>query len=163
MYKVTLGWHDSRSFIYFFFLAVNITIESEGLLTAEAGGYAPGKGIGPGIGHEQGSSGGSHGGTGGRGSSTTYAEPAYDSVHWPRQFGSGGGTVDAVSAGFGGGAIFLRASNFIEVDGEVQADGETAVDTAVGGGAGGSITLETKDFFGNFISSLCFWMFLVAN
>ena len=30
------------------------------------------------------------------------------------------------------------------------------MDTAVGGGAGGSITLETKDFFGNFIFSLCF-------
>ena len=36
------------------------------------------------------------------------------------------------------------------------------MDTAVGGGAGGSITLETKDFFGNFISSL-FCMFLLAN
>ena len=133
------------------FSATNITIESEGLLSAESGGYAPGVGIGAGIGHATGSSGGSHGGTGGRGSSTTYAGLSYDRVQRPRQFGSGGGTVGSVSSGFGGGAIFLNATKYIEIDGTVQANGGTASDTGVGGGAGGSVILETKDFLGKCI------------
>ena len=135
-------------FIFFNFTATNITIDTEGLLTAEAGGYAPGKGPGQGIGHDTGSSGGSHGGTGGRGSSTTYAGLAYDSIRRPRQLGSGGGTTRSVTNGYGGGAIFLKASKYVEIDGELQANGGTGSDTAAGGGAGGSIVIETQDFLG---------------
>ena len=136
-----------RSFCYF--SATNITIDTEGLLSADSGGHAPGVGIGAGIGHATGSSGGSHGGTGGRGSSTTYAGLSYDRVQRPRQFGSGGGVVGSASSGFGGGAIFMNATNYIEIDGTVQANGGTASESGVGGGAGGSILLETEDFLGN--------------
>ena len=133
---------------FIYLTATNITIDTEGLLTAESGGYAPGKGPGQGIGHDTGSSGGSHGGTGGRGSSTTYAGLAYDSIRRPRRLGSGGGTTRSVTNGFGGGAIFLKASKYVEIDGELQANGGTGSDTAAGGGAGGSIVIETEDFLG---------------
>ena len=136
------------SFIFLNLTATNITIDTEGLLTAESGGYAPGKGPGQGIGHDTGSSGGSHGGTGGRGSSTTYAGLAYDSIRRPRQLGSGGGTTRSVTNGYGGGAIFLKTSKYVEIDGELQANGGTGSDTAAGGGSGGSIVIETQDFLG---------------
>ena len=109
-------------------------------------------GAGPGIGHATGSSGGSHGGTGGQGSSATYAGQAYDSVHTPRQYGSGGGTDRTVSTGYGGGVIFMKATNYIEIDGTVQANGGTASEDGVGGGAGGSIFLEAEDFLGIYAS-----------
>ena len=133
---------------HFSFAATNITVESEAYLTANSGGYAPGSGPGAGLGHDTGSSGGSHGGTGGQGSSATYAGQAYDSVHTPRIFGSGGGTNRTVSTGYGGGAIYMQASNYIEIDGTVRANGGTASEIGVGGGAGGSVFLEAQDFLG---------------
>ena len=131
-----------------FFPATNITVESAAYLTADSGGYAPGSGEGAGIGHATGSSGGSHGGTGGQGSSATYTGQAYDSVHTPRFFGSGGGTDRTVTTGYGGGAIYIEATNYIEVDGTIRANGQTASETGVGGGAGGSVYLSAKDFLG---------------
>ena len=128
--------------------ATNITIESEAYLTADSGGYGPGNGEGAGIGHATGSSGGSHGGTGGRGSSSTYAGQAYDSVHTPRLYGSGGGTDRPVTTGYGGGVIYMKATNYIEIDGTVRVNGGSASETGVGGGSGGSVYLEAEDFLG---------------
>ena len=130
------------------FAATNITVEAEAYLTANSGGYAPGAGPGAGLGHDTGSSGGSHGGTGGQGSSASYAGQAYDSVHTPRIFGSGGGTNRTVTTGYGGGAIYMMATNYIEIDGTVRANGGTASENGVGGGAGGSVFLEAQDFLG---------------
>ena len=134
--------------IEFFSPATNITVDSEAYLTADSGGHAPGVGVGAGIGHATGSSGGSHGGTGGEGSSADHTGQAYDSVHTPRLFGSGGGTDRTVSTGYGGGAIYIEATNQIEVDGTIRANGQTTSDTGVGGGAGGSVYLSAKHFLG---------------
>ena len=104
--------------------------------------------MGAGIGHATGSSGGSHGGTGGEGSSADHAGQAYDSVHTPRLLGSGGGTDRTVNTGYGGGAIYIEATNQIEVDGTIRANGQTATDTGIGGGAGGSVFLSARHFLG---------------
>lgn len=130
--------------------AINITIESEGILSASTGGYLPGGGDGAGIGSSDGSSGGSHGGLGGQGSGLTaaYAGLAHGSVHRPSAYGSGGGTSGGATVGRGGGVLELIAAGYIEVDGELRADGEDATETATGGGAGGSIYMESSTFSG---------------
>ena len=127
---------------------MNITIESEGILGVSEKGYAAGSGVGAGIGHSKGSSGGSHGGVGGMGIGTSYAGLAHDSTHKPIAYGSGGGTTGTVSSGRGGGILSLVASGYVEIDGEMLADGQDASSTAVGGGAGGSIFLQAATFSG---------------
>ena len=42
----------------------------------------------------------------------------------------------------------MQASNYIEIDGTVRANGGTASEIGVGGGAGGSVFLEAQDFLG---------------
>ena len=130
------------------FIAINITVESEGILSASEGGYLPGGGIGAGIGSTDGSSGGSHGGLGGEGSAVAYSGLAHGSVHYPTAYGSGGGTDGTATLGRGGGVLELIATGYIEVDGEVRADGEDATESGTGGGAGGSIYMSSKTFAG---------------
>lgn len=128
--------------------AVNITVESEGVLSASSGGYKANGGDGAGLASITGSSGGSHGGLGGSGSDSSYARLAYGSVRLPNDYGSGGGAVGESNSGCGGGILSLIASGYIEVDGEITADGEDASETGAGGGAGGSIYMEANTFSG---------------
>lgn len=137
-----------RLFYFLFSIAVNITIESEGILSVSHGGYEAGGGVGAGIGHSRGSSGASHGGVGGKGSGTAYATLAHDSVHRPTDYGSGGGNVSKATTGHGGGVLDLVASGYVEIDGVLTADGQDASETAVGGGSGGSIFLKAGVFSG---------------
>lgn len=76
--------------------AVNITVDTDGVVDAEGLGYGPG--VGPGAGIQDpthlilAGSGGSHGGLGGKGSSVSLAGLAYDNVLYPTEYGSGGNT-----------------------------------------------------------------------
>ena len=95
---------DIRCFInknyyyYLCFAAVNITVDTGGVVDAEGLGYGPG--VGPGAGlqdpttdpYKLAGSGGSHGGLGGRGSVLSPAGSAYDNVLYPTEYGSGGNT-----------------------------------------------------------------------
>ena len=106
-------------------------------------------------------SGGGHGGRGGTGENTyTYGGYAYDDPYRPWLPGSGGTTYnDWAAGGYGGGAIIVSASNgTIAVYGEINADGERGDVNATGdnkegnplggGGAGGTIFLESRYFVG---------------
>ena len=77
--------------------AVNITVDTDGLIQAAGRGWRAAGGPSPGLPHDSGGSGGSHGGLGGTGTSTLHAQGAYDSTRLPRGAGSGGSVV---SAGF---------------------------------------------------------------
>ncbi|KAH3816413.1 hypothetical protein DPMN_117929 [Dreissena polymorpha] len=137
-----------KSCIFFSNAAINITVESEGILSASNGGFLPGGGVGAGIGNVKGSSGGSHGGMGGHGTGTNSSGWAHDSTLKPTAYGSGGGSDGTGTVGRGGGVLELKASGFVEVDGTISADGEAATEKGIGGGAGGSIYVEAGHFAG---------------
>lgn len=67
-----------------------IQLHTSSLLTARGRGYGSTNGPGAGVSSLRGGSGGGHGGTGGRGYATKVGV-AYDSVTYPREYGSGGG------------------------------------------------------------------------
>ena len=99
----------------------------------------PGRGQGGGVN----GGGGGHGGVGGSLGGSTYG-----SLTAPRDLGSGGGTWDSgTPGGRGGGAIRLRASHTLMVDGEIRASG--ALGDSGGGGAGGSIYATAANFTGS--------------
>jgi hypothetical protein len=75
---------------------------------------------------------------------------AYGSVIFPEDYGSGGGVTWSAETGHGGGVLHLTASGYIEVDGEIKADGEDASEDGVGGGAGGSVWMKADSFSGKF-------------
>ena len=132
-----------------YFSAVNITIDTEGLLDATGRGFALGKGTAPGFPDPNGGSGGSHGGLGGKGNGNTQSSQAYSSVGQPDQYGSGGSTgIGPSDGGDGGGIIYLKALHNMEIDGDIKADGNSAKTPTAGGGSGGSIILNTQHFTG---------------
>jgi len=123
----------------------SLTIQSNGLLTADGLGYAaskgPGKG-GPGswAGPQPGGAG--YGGLGGNGSGPVGGS-TYGSLYTPADLGSGGGsTFDGASVvangGAGGGAIKLVVTNELIVDGAISANGLNGGASTFGGGGGGS-------------------------
>lgn len=65
----------------------------------------------------------------------------------PLHYGSGGSVTPGVKSS-GGGIIFLKAHNYMEIDGSVLAYGMDALNYGAGGGAGGSILLEAPHFSG---------------
>ena len=91
---------------------------------------------------------GSHGGRGGitSGSHLQKGEAvSYGNTKIPRDYGSGGG---GPCGGSGGGVIVLRATDFIQVDGKVSANGVDGA-SGCGGGSGGSIYFDTVDMRGS--------------
>ena len=80
-------------FIYLCLSAINITVDTDGLIQAAGRGWRAGAGPSPGLSSDSGGSGGSHGGLGGRGTNTAHAEGAYDDVRHPDGAGSGGSVV----------------------------------------------------------------------
>ncbi|KAK3576663.1 hypothetical protein CHS0354_004948 [Potamilus streckersoni] len=129
--------------------AVNITVDTEGLVNASNQGWPPNSGPGAGVSNSQGSSGGSHGGLGGMGSGVSYAGLAYGKLHSPMDYGSGGGAGSTVKdSGLGGGVVYMEARNVFEMDGIIMADGGDAEANDVGGGSGGSILLKAGSFIG---------------
>ena len=109
------------------------------------GGYGPGAGAITGYG----SGGGAHGGNGGDGQSSIGGD-AYGSFTEPITLGSGGGNTD-VYAGEGGGALQLTVGGTSTIDGTISANGRKGSDDnfdARGGGAGGSIWIDSSTFAG---------------
>ena len=135
--------HTHCSHIWWILTATNITIDAEGLLTATGQGWEQGKGLAPGINSTDGGSGGSHGGLGGKGSGGTSASVAYGNVRLPTEYGSGG---PEDGEGTGGGIIYLKALQNMEIDGDISVDGNKSKS---GGGSGGSIILQSTHFTGN--------------
>jgi len=140
---------DQVSTIFFFTLAVNVTIDTEGLIDAVGRGWKPGYGSAPGIVSTSGGSGASHGGLGGRGNGNTISSPSYSNVQQPTKYGSGGSVGTGTSdGGEGGGILYLKASHNMEIDGDIKVDGKTAETITSGGGSGGSVLLEAPHFTG---------------
>jgi hypothetical protein len=151
--------------------ADNIIIESGTVITADGQGQTGatvscGDGNGPGKGKggegtlEGGGGGASHGGLGALGESGGGRDGTYGSSNQPVASGSGGGAggesgcnANTEDGGEGGGIIILNATNTLNVNGTLSADG-TAGDTSSvggggGGGSGGSIWFISKTLIGS--------------
>ena len=151
----------------------SLTVHSNAFISAYNRGFAgggalsdagidgyPATGFGPGGGESDtnGSNrgGGGHGGKGGCGIATSRGV-AYDDAYRPSLAGSGGGAryCNRLSLS-GGGCIRIAAKTDICLDGTISADGGQTVDSnssmqewgAGGAGAGGTILLDCKRFFG---------------
>ena len=129
-------------------IASNVDVKAGGFLSLNAKGYAPGQGPGAGnmIGY---GGGGGYGGDGGSGTSGGLGGAAYGSMANPTDFGSGGGNA------WGGGALRLRVSQELTVNGIISANGQTTGGKSVGGngGAGGSLWLEAGKLIGRGVIS----------
>ena len=154
------------------FTVGDFVVEEGGIVSSNGRGFGGGtscgygtqksyKGKGPGGGDRIGNSGnvgqnkyigGGYGGIGGwsvTGGSTSGL--SYGDEWRPFLAGSGGAGQNWASvAGAGGGAIYVTASKSIRIDGSLSANGGQRyfADSSVGGGAGGSIWLETPVFSG---------------
>jgi hypothetical protein len=93
---------------------------------------------------------GAGGGHGGRGASCKVSNDtnwggdvyAWSTLDWPWSYGSMGGGMSADQfGGYGGGRVMLRTTNFLNVDGEVLAEGGVG-SLKGGGGSGGSIIIQ---------------------
>ena len=73
--------------------AINITVDTDGLIQASGRGWKAGEGPSPGLSSDSGGSGGAHGGLGGRGTHTSHSQGAYDDTRHPGGAGSGGSVV----------------------------------------------------------------------
>ena len=140
----------------------------DGVLYAEGAGYqapltGPAAGTGPGggqAGSSSGAGGGAYGGDGGiggydSGDPINAGGTAYGTLGTPViDMGSSGGTTSSVTGGNGGGAISLVA-DYIEINGEVNVDGNDGQmpggGQGGGGGAGGGLLLiaDTLIFTGS--------------
>ncbi len=123
-------------------VAANIVIENGARVNADALGY--GAALGPaGAG---GNSGGTHAGVGGTGPWCCANTNVYGDEIEPVALGSGGGGYDGLgggSGGAGGGAIELNAREYLALDGEISANGQSMNTTrGDGGGAGGSVYIN---------------------
>ena len=130
-----------------------LTIESNALVSATAGGYAgspsrgnPGSGPGWGDSLSGGSGGGgSYGGQGGYSGALSPGGGTYGSSNAPVHPGSGGGAGWSWAGGAGGGAVRLDVSGGVTLDGTVEAN---ALNIRGGGGSGGSILITCGRFSG---------------
>ncbi len=113
------------------------------------GGTGPG--AGPGSGKKYNPTGG--GGFGGVGGGVgSVGGVSYGSAHQPNQinnvsdeyFGSGGGNNGYGSGGVGGGAFALYVGGDAVINGKIISDGLSGPYSVVGGGAGGSISLQVE-------------------
>jgi uncharacterized repeat protein (TIGR01451 family) len=136
--------------------ADSLTVENNGLISADGVGYAGGTWIGKGPGGGNGQSaydfsggGGGYGGLGGNGYFS--GGVAYGSVKQPVDLGSagGGGSYYGLHpGGNGGGAIRLVINGTMTVNGVLSANG-AAGSVNGGGGSGGSLWLTTGSLTGN--------------
>ena len=149
------GYYTSNSNgVGFQFTTTNFTIDSGSNVIADSKGYAGGtsdsstNGGGPGggtgatacTGVAFNPGGGSYGGTGGNSSGGTYG-----SLAAPLDLGSGGGRSYTYGAcangGNGGGAVQIIATEELNVNGTISANGGAGSPDSGGGGSGGSIYL----------------------
>ncbi len=124
--------------------ADSLTVEANGLITADGLGYAASKGPGVGAagswaGPQPGGSG--YGGKGGDGNGPAGGN-AYGNLYTPADLGSGGRTNGGALGGPGGGAVRLIVTNSLVVNGAISSNGAAGATNqfeAGGGGSGGSL------------------------
>ncbi len=134
----------------------DLTINSGGMIDADAKGFSGGasngtngNGPGGGVGFlSAGSGGGGYGGTGGDGSqSGNQSGASYGSITLPNDLGSGGGRGNGTS-GTGGGLIKLNVSGTLTNNGLITANGSGATGSFSGGGSGGTVYLSVGTLAG---------------
>ena len=122
----------------------NLTVLSNGMLTADACGYGISQGTGRGVTINGYSEGGAYGGVAmGYFTAGPNTNKPYGSVTAPSNLGSGGGGAVPNAGGPGGGAIVLTVAGTTTVysTGMISANGGTNI--TQGGGSGGSVYLTT--------------------
>ena len=72
----------------------------------------------------------------------------YDSLYQPSLPGSGGGASYAGNGGNGGGLVRITASDEVEIDGVISANGENATNSPSGAGSGGGICISAPSVSG---------------
>jgi hypothetical protein len=127
----------------------NVTVQASGGIVLDgAGTGASGAGAGGSIlspyGYTTGGGGG-HGGNGGNGEAGALGGETFDTVEEPTLLGGSGGN----KGGAGGGALNLKVTGLLDVDGVISANGASAVSEAGGGGSGGSIYLSAASLTGD--------------
>jgi len=135
-------------------LPTNIAISVQGDATVQAGGSIlldgtanlAGSGAGSNTISPGGSlagSGGGHGGLGGGSETGAFGGKSYDQFNSPEEEGSSGGpgAFSEVPGAPGGGALQLRVTGTLQVDGLISANGAAASKESGGGGSGGSVWL----------------------
>lgn len=140
-----------------------VRVNAGGVLSADGAGFASGQGPGAGYSASAGqfddSGGGGGGGYGGFGGTSDRFHPlggmAHGSLGQPLDLGSGGGPINGVLGGRGGGRVRITAGS-IRVDGRVSADGLAGAENvgssfrvAGGGGSGGAIWLAASTMDGS--------------
>ncbi len=128
----------------------NAVIQTNGSILVDAKGYNGSDG-GPGVGFVTNfsGSGGGYGGAGGASGTSAPGGATYGSATQPVDRGSRGG-MSPVYPDFcqGGGALLLRVSSNLTVNGWISANGNDALFEGAGGGAGGSIWLTARQLDG---------------
>jgi len=125
-------------------------VQTNGFISVDAKGYNGSHG-GPGAGLmlTNDGSGGGYGGAGGASASNIPGGSTYGSASQPVDLGSRGG-LNPTYSGFcqGGGAVLMRVAGTLTVNGEISANGNSALFEAGGGGAGGSLWLTARQING---------------
>jgi len=148
---VSYTWNYVASAGLYLVVAGNVSVASNGLISASGVGYGPGSGPGhgsPSGGSIPGGSGAGHGGSGGISSSNSLGGSVYDSLYQPVLPGSGGGASYAGVGGSGGGIIQIFSGGTVDIEGAVSANGTDATNSRAGGGAGGSIFISAANLTG---------------
>lgn len=102
-----------------------------------------------GVYSSSGSSGGSHGGTGAAGNgaasgAVTYYDSTYSPNLWGSAGGHNGGSTGRLTAG--GGSMKISVTSNLTVNGAISCDGASPLNTAFGGGSGGSVDIASGKF-----------------
>jgi hypothetical protein len=135
----------------------NMTVHTDGRVSVDGKGYAPGTGPGAGKGGTNYGSGAGHGGAGGSSNNEhgcgASEGAVYGHPNQPASFGSGGGQGYAKAGGAGGGTARLTVGGVLKVDGAVTADGCEGDGQphwgGGGGGSGGSLHLTAQKLTGS--------------
>lgn len=137
-------------------LEMNITedlfVDATSVISMSGRGYRPNEGPGASSGINTESGGAGHAGAGGPSEFGQSGGVGYGSITMPVTMGSGSKPVNSSTVGaVGGGAISITVGGLAHILGTIQANGQDGVGNAsyaAGGGAGGSIYLETDTLKG---------------
>ncbi|MGE4182686.1 MAG: hypothetical protein AB7J34_22910, partial [Limisphaerales bacterium] len=126
----------------------NVTVETQGTITASGRGLPHGFGPGTGPGASCCTAGASHAGSGGIGHDGLNPGANYGSITHPIDPGSGAADASGHGdGGDGGGALRIILGGDLQVDGRIESDGGNGGNFA-GGGSGGSLWISGPSFTG---------------
>lgn len=136
----------------------NFTIDAGASVSANGLGYkggstygADGDGPGGGLGTTtsgQGGSGGSYGGYGHRGDGGVLSQQPYGDYADPIDLGSGGGARSSGYGADGGGAIIIKATDTVTINGSIRTNGENFISSTGGAGSGGCVNISAQSLAG---------------